>query len=167
MMNVRNEFIKVSTLEELKKVYRAFALKFHPDRGGDVEIMKQINALYDEMFAKVKDIHKNAKGETYTKENTETAAQFKDIIDKLLRMKGVEVEVIGCFIWLSGNTKEHKDAIKEMGFKWHSKKKMWYKSPEDYHRRGKKQYSMDEIRDMYGTSGKMYGNANELLQAGA
>lgn len=160
-------FIRIETLEELKKQYRALAMKHHPDRGGDVEIMKQINEEYDRAFAKVKDIHKNAKGETYTKENPETANQFKDIIDKLLRMKGVEVEVIGCFIWLSGNTKEHKDAIKELGFKWHSKKKMWYKSPEDYHRRGKKQYSIDEIRDMYGTSGKMHGNVNEMIQAGA
>lgn len=157
-------FVRIETLEELKKQYRVLAMKHHPDRGGDVETMKEINAEYDRAFAKVKDIHKNAKGETYTKENPETAEQFRDIIDKLLRMKGVEVEVIGCFIWLSGNTKEHKDDIKAMGFKWHSKKKMWYKSPEDYHRRGKKQYSMAEIRDMYGTSGKMYGNANEMLQ---
>ena len=119
------------------------------------------------MFAKVKDIHKNAKGETYTKENTETANQFRDIIDALLRMKGVEIEVIGCFIWLSGNTKEHKDGIKAMGFKWHSKKKMWYKSPEDYRKKSRRNYDMDEIREMYGTSGKMYGNSNELLQAGA
>lgn len=156
-------FIKIETLEELKKQYRALAMKHHPDRGGDVEVMKLINEEYDRAFAKVKDIHRNAKGETYTKENPETAEQFRDIIDKLLRMQGVEIEVIGCFIWLSGNTREHKDEISAMGFKWHSKKKMWYKAPEDYRRRGKKQYSIEEIRDMYGTSGKMYGNASDML----
>lgn len=156
-------FIRIETLEELKKQYRALAMKHHPDRGGDVEVMKLINEEYDRAFDKVKDIHRNAKGETYTKENPETAEQFRDIIDKLLRMQGVEIEVIGCFIWLSGNTREHKDEIKAMGFKWHSKKKMWYKAPDDYRRRGKKQYSIEEIRDMYGTSGKMYGNANDML----
>lgn len=156
-------FIRIETLEELKKQYRALAMKHHPDRGGDVEVMKLINEEYDRAFAKVKDIHRNAKGETYTKENPETAEQFRDIIDKLLRMQGVEIEVIGCFIWLSGNTREHKDEINAMGFKWHSKKKMWYKAPDDYRRRGKKQYSIEEIRDMYGTSGKMYGNANDML----
>lgn len=156
-------FIRIETLEELKKQYRALAMKHHPDRGGDVEVMKLINEEYDRAFDKVKDIHRNAKGETYTKENPETAEQFRDIIDKLLRMQGVEIEVIGCFIWLSGNTREHKDEINAMGFKWHSKKKMWYKAPDDYRRRGKKQYSIEEIRDMYGTSGKMYGNANDML----
>lgn len=159
-------FTKIETLEELKKQYRALAMKNHPDRGGDVETMKLINAEYDKAFAEVKDTHKNAKGETYTKESTETPEEFRDIIDRLMRMGGVEIEIIGCFIWLSGNTKEHKDSIKAMGFRWHSKKKMWYKSPEGYRRRGKKQYSMDEIRDMYGTSGTIHAGS-EMLQAGA
>lgn len=165
MMYSGKHFIRIETLEDLKKQYRTLAMKHHPDRGGDVELMQEINAEYDRAFAQVKDYHKNAKGETYTKENTETADEFKDIIATLLKMQGVEVEVIGCFIWLSGNTKEHKDAIKALGFKWHSKKHMWYKSPAGYHRRGKKQYDMDEIRSMYGST--VYGNNNSMVTVGA
>ena len=123
-------FAIIKTLEELKKEYKRLALENHPDRGGDVEVMKAINAEYDIMFNRVKDIHINAKGETYTKENTEAPSEFKDIIDKLIRMEGLEIEIIGCFIWLSGNTKAHKDNIKALGFKWHSTKQMWYKAPE-------------------------------------
>lgn len=160
-------FTKIETLEELKKQYRTLAMKNHPDRGGDPEEMKLINAEYDKAFSEVKDTHKNAKGETYTKESTETPEEFRDIMDRLMRMGGVEIEIIGCFIWLSGSTKEHKDCIKAMGFRWHKKKMIWYKSPEGYRRRGNKQYSMDEIRDMYGTSGTIYGQGNEMLQAGA
>ena len=160
-------FKNINTLEELKKEYKRLALANHPDRGGDVEVMKAINAEYDELFAKVKDIHVNAKGETYTKENTETPDIFKDIIDKLIKMDGVEIEIIGCFIWLSGNTKEHKDTIKAMGFRWHSNKKMWYKAPADYKKKSRKKYDMDEIRKMYGTSGKMYGKKDETLELGA
>ena len=33
--------------EEIKKVYRKLALIHHPDRGGDQERMKLINAAYD------------------------------------------------------------------------------------------------------------------------
>lgn len=156
-------FIKIETLEDLKKQYRKLAMEHHPDRGGDVEIMKLINAEYDQAFAQVKDIHKNKDGETYTKENPETASEFKDIIEKLIRMKGIEIEIIGCFIWLSGETKAHKDEIKTMGFKWHSKKKLWYKAPEGYKRYHKKEYSIDEIRGMYGTSGKMYGQEDNAI----
>ncbi len=116
-------FKGIETLEDLKRQYRTLALQNHPDRGGDVEVMKAINNEYDKLFAQVKDTHKNKEGETYTKENPETAEEFKDIIDKLIKMQGVEIEVIGCFIWLSGNTKEHKEAIKALGFRWHSKKR--------------------------------------------
>lgn len=161
-------FANIKTLEELKKEYKRLALENHPDRGGDVEVMKAINAEYDIMFNKVKDIHVNAKGETYTKENTETPSEFKDIIDKLIRMEGLEIEIIGCFIWLSGNTKAHKDNIKALGFKWHSTKKMWYKAPEDYRKKSKKKYSIEEIRDMYGVQGTFTGKgAEERLQIGA
>lgn len=157
-------FANIKTLEELKKEYKRLALENHPDRGGDVEVMKAINAEYDIMFNKVKDIHVNAKGETYTKENTEAPSEFKDIIDKLIRMEGLEIEIIGCFIWLSGNTKAHKDNIKALGFKWHSTKKMWYKAPEDYRKKSKKKYSIEEIRDMYGTSGTFTGKGALQLQ---
>ena len=157
-------FTNIQTLEELKKEYKRLALENHPDRGGDVEVMKAINAEYDIMFNRVKDIHINAKGETYTKENTETPSEFKDIIDKLIRMEGLEIEIIGCFIWLSGNTRAHKDNIKALGFTWHSTKKMWYKAPEDYRKRSKKKYSIEEIRDMYGTSGTFTGKGALQLQ---
>lgn len=157
-------FTNIQTLEELKKEYKRLALENHPDRGGDVEVMKAINAEYDIMFNRVKDIHINAKGETYTKENTETPSEFKDIIDKLIRMEGLEIEIIGCFIWLSGNTRAHKDNIKALGFKWHSTKKMWYKAPEDYRKRSKKKYSIEEIRYMYGTSGTFTGKGALQLQ---
>lgn len=168
MMRSSRYFIRIETLEDLKRQYKKLALKNHPDRGGDVEIMKEINAEYDLFFDDMKDYHRNAKGEVYTKENTETPSEFKDIIDKLIRMDGLEIEIIGCFIWLSGNTKAHKDSIKALGFKWHSAKKMWYKAPEDYRKRNKKKYSIDEIRDMYGVQGTFTGKgADERLQIGA
>jgi len=40
-----------------------------------------------------------------------------------------------------------------LGFKWHSKKTAWYLAPEGYRQRSRKEYDLDEIRTMYGTSG--------------
>ncbi len=37
---------KNSTQEEIKKVYRILALKYHPDKGGDIEIFKKISKAY-------------------------------------------------------------------------------------------------------------------------
>ena len=43
-------FKNISSLAELKKVYRAVAMKNHPDMGGSEEVMKNINIEYEVMF---------------------------------------------------------------------------------------------------------------------
>lgn len=153
-------FNNIETLEDLKKQYKKLAFANHPDRGGNVEVMKAINSEYDELFAKYKDVHKNKDGKTYTKENTETVNEFKGIIEKLIKLHGIDIEIIGCFIWVSGETKPHKDAFKKMGFRWHSSKKCWYKSPAGYRKKSKKSYSMEEVRDMFGARAS-YSTENE------
>lgn len=157
-------FTNCRTLEELKKEYKKLALKNHPDCGGSEETMKEINRQYDEAFEKVKNIHFNKEGQQYEKATTETPDEFRNIINALMRMQGVHAEVIGCFIWVSGNTKPYKDELKKLGFKWHSKKECWYKAPEGYKRYGKAQYSMEEIRDMYGVEWEGTGREESNLK---
>lgn len=141
----------VETLEELKKVYKKLALQYHPDCGGTDEEMAQINNEYDEFFNQVKNTHKNKEGKFYEKETQETVNEWKKIIEKLLalKMKNVLIEVIGSFLWVSGETKPYKEDLKELGLKWGENKKSWYLSPKGYKRFGKKKYEMNEIRQMY------------------
>ena len=139
------------TAEEVKKMYRALAQIHHPDNGGSNEAMAIINNEYSELFDKLKDIHTNAQGETYTKQTSETPEQFINIINQLIRFENILIEIIGSFIWVSGETKPYKDTIKEMGFRWSQNKQSWYLAPEGYKRRNHRNYSMDEIRGMYGS----------------
>ena len=142
-----------TTCEELKKMYRALAFQHHPDRGGNLEAMKAVNNEYDALFAKLKDIHTNAQGETYTASTptSEAPEEFRDIIAALINLDGLVIEIIGKFVWLSGNTKPHKDIIKSLGFRWSNNKMSWYKSPEGYRRRTGTEYTLDAIRDMFGS----------------
>jgi len=158
-------FNNPQTLEELKKQYRALAQKHHPDSGGNADTMKEINNEYDKLFPRLKNVHKNKDGETYTKENAETVDQFKDLITQLMKMDNIVIEVIGCFVWVTGETKPHKEQLKELRFKWHSKKSAWYLAPEDYKRRSHKDYDLDTIRNMYGTSGQYQSNGTRKLDA--
>ena len=145
------------TLEELKAQYRRLAMEHHPDRGGSEETMKSINNEYDVLFPRLKDVHQTKDGVKYTakQENPETADNFKDLIDKLMRMDRIVIEVIGCFVWVTGDTKPHKEELKELRFHWHNKKSAWYLKPEDYRRQSRKEYNLDEIRNMYGSGGKV------------
>ena len=129
----------IRTLEELKKSYHRLCLKLHPDVGGSDEEMKILNAEYEELFERVKNIHVNKVGETYEKETQETPEEFQWLIAELLKLDGIEIEIIGCFIWITGDTKPHRERLKALGFRWHSKKRCW----------GKGEYTMDEIRGMY------------------
>ena len=143
-------------------------MKFHPDRGGDVETMKAINAEYDRLFERVKNTHYSAKHDRmYEKETNETPEEFKDLISRLLKMKGIKIEIIGCFIWVSGDTRPHKEELKALGLKWSTTKKMWYKSPEGYRRRSYGESTIEQIRSRYRNNGTYYGRADEqeLLEA--
>ena len=38
---------KFSSFDEIKKAYRALALKHHPDRGGEIKAMQRLNYIYE------------------------------------------------------------------------------------------------------------------------
>ena len=57
---------------------------------------------------------------------------------------------MGTLYWLSGNTKAIKTKLKELNFRWASKKKMWYYGEKI--RNGGKTKSMDDIKSKYGCS---------------
>lgn len=64
---------------------------------------------------------------------------------------GINKEVVGSWIWVSGDTWKHKETLKKLGFKWASKKKMWYYTEQTRKRYGRKEYQMDEIKQKYGS----------------
>lgn len=129
------------TLDELKKEYRRLTKKLHPDCGGSDEAMKALNAEFEQMFDRL------SKG---TK-TTETAADFMHIVEALLKLDGITVEICGSWLWISGNTYQHKNALKQAGCRWASAKKLWYWRSEDQPSSSHKSVSMDRIREKYGS----------------
>ena len=78
-------------------------------------------------------------------------ANFEHIIEQLLKMQGVGIEVCGTFLWLDGDTYAHRKEIKELGFRWASKKRRWFLAPEGWRKRGRRELTMTEIRTNYGS----------------
>lgn len=144
-------FTNCKTAEELKKEYRILAKQLHPDLGGDTEEFKTMQNEFEAMWERLKNVHTNSKGKTYTKETSETPQEFINIIDVLTRLKDVEVEICGSWIWVSGNTKEHKEVLKDLKFHYANKKQAWYYHTEPYKKKSKRELTLDEIRDMFGS----------------
>lgn len=164
MMNNTQFFKDCTTLEELKSTYKKLVFKFHPDRGGDHETMVQINLQYEKAFEVLKNVHKTKDGKTYEKQTNETPSDFINLINELLKMYGVHIEVIGSFVWVSGDTKSHKDSLKALGFRWHTAKKVWYKAPNDYVKRSRTKYTMNEVRNMYGVQYEADANKTIMIE---
>ena len=150
-------FVNCKTLDELKKASKAAAMKHHPDMGGDTATMQAINAEYEARFEVLKRSQNEQAAEDTTGKThatTESAGDFITIIDHLLRMDGIEVELIGRWLWISGDTKPHKEALKSCGCRWSSQKKRWsWHYAEDgvkWHRSSGK--SMDQLRMKYGST---------------
>jgi hypothetical protein len=149
-------FNTCKTLDELKKAYKAAAMQHHPDVGGSTAVMQEINAAYERKFEYLKgrqntEAAADTTGKTHA--TTENAADFIAIINALLRLDGLEIELCGRWLWIGGNTREHKEALKAAGCRWSSTKKLWswhYAEDGVYHR-GKSK-SMDQIRSKYGST---------------
>lgn len=148
---MKNYFNDCKTLEEVKQTYKRLAKALHPDAGGDAEEFKVMAAEYEAAFERLKSFHKNAQGETYQRETAETARQWADIIDQLIHMDGVRIEIIGSWIWLTGNTKVYKEEIKVLGFFWSKNKAAWYYTGEEQKSKRRGHYDMNQLREKWGS----------------
>jgi len=157
---MNNYFKGIVSLEELKRTYRKLATAFHPDRGGDEETMKVINNEYERAFNELKNSYNEGRPEE--QQIKECPEEFKEVIINIIDLEGLEIELIGSWIWVSGSTIEHKDTLKENGFMWASKKKMWYWRSEENAVKSRSNKSIDAIRKTYG-SDKITMNSGKRL----
>ena len=137
-------------------------MRHHPDRGGDTETMQRINAEYEARFETLKHAHNTTHDERH--QTNEAPADFIRIIEALLRLDGIEVELCGCWLWIGGDTKRHKDALKKAGWNWCSKKKLWSWHPDYaavYTGKRRRTKSMEYIRNVYGS--EIIGRGTEQL----
>jgi len=142
-------FNDCKTIDEVKATYKKLAKQYHPDLGGDTITMQEINKEY--AFASAKAI----KGANLSEEEVENEIQFseqyREAIEKIIHIDGITIEVVGYWIWVTGNTYPVKESLKNAGFFFASKKQAWYFRTGEFKvlRGGKK--TLDEIRSKYGS----------------
>lgn len=134
------------TLQELRSMFRDLAFKFHPDLTGEhnTETMKEINLEYESLSNRLAD------GTQFADSEKEFSTLYKEKIEVLIKLQGLFIEIIGNWLWVSGNTKEHKDKLKELKFNYAPKKQAWFFKNYPYRKKGKEK-ELDEIRQMYGS----------------
>ena len=141
-------FSKVKSLQELKAEYKRLVKLHHPDKGGDTETMKRINAEYEKMLNSQ---NYSREGKPLSEQEIKDNVIYRDILEQTVILEGVEIELAGSWLWFTGQTYQHKDTFKKVGCKFSRNKTAWYWHPEGYKKKGKKIYTLDEIRSMHGS----------------
>ena len=138
-----------SNIDELKKQFKKLAFTYHPDITGK-DTNKEMQAVITEYEEALKEIGKiHNKNYTFDQE-------FVDIIDKIIKLniQGIEIEVCGWFLYVWNVPKEFKNLVNKkegIGLNWNPKKACWYYKPSWYYKKNKNTWSMNKIRDVYGS----------------
>jgi hypothetical protein len=137
---IEEQFKGIEGINEAKKIYKQLAKLLHPDMGGNEEHFKLLSNIYNEIIE-----HK-----IYFSNESKIDLELEKIISQILHYENIIIVVAGSWIWLNGDTKVIKEKLKELGFRWAIKKKMWYYG--EMKKRNPNPKSMEEIKSKYGYS---------------
>jgi len=160
-------FRNVSSADDTIKLYRKLAMENHPDKGGDTATMQTINAEFDYVLksklwtdrkkhetnrqSEARAEGREWKGQVMTVAEVQAVGQkLYDALIQVAHLDDLIFEVCGDWLWVNGETKTYKDALKKAGFWWSSPKAAWYVQGSKSHSRGG--YTMEQIRDAYGST---------------
>jgi len=123
-------FAGCNTTAEIKNLYRKLAFQHHPDVGGTEEGMRKVNHDYHRALHGLDgETSFDERGNEHTYYYSATREQAVcDMFNTLikLQMTSVEIEIIGRWIWIRGDTRPHRLALKKLKCRWHSKRGCWY-----------------------------------------
>jgi curved DNA-binding protein CbpA len=153
------KYFTPGTREEMKNQYRKLCYENHPDKGGNTRTMQEINAEWATIQAQAAYTEASDRQQTAHADGKKSAADYHDLnevaeilrakIEIALNLSGVDVELMGLWIWCTGNTKEHRETFKANGFRWAQNKTAWYYAGVPTFNR--KKTTLDEIRNAYGS----------------
>ena len=139
-------FSNIADVTELKKAYKKLALELHPDKGGKTADFQEMSNQYQDLLKALLSGKMSAQD---LKDELDIDEQMREALNKVINL-AVLIEIVGNWIWITGNTFPVKDDIKNAGFKFAGKKKAWYWNDGKYTKKSKKSFSLDEIREQHG-----------------
>ena len=147
-------FKDCNTIQEVKTKYRQLAKELHPDKNGSTELMQNLNTEYAFVITKL------AKGESIIEEEVNRiiteSEEYKNALTAIIHCTGITIEVVGSWIWVSGETKAVKEILKANRFVWAKKKEnlsLWFFRSEEFSCKNRlaKHTEFNAIKSKYGS----------------
>ena len=131
---------------DIKAQYKDLIKRHHPDVGGNNADMKQIIKEFEYIMQNGLNKAQNDK----ERQSWQGFREFAEILEKIIFLDGIKIEVIGSWLWVTGNTYPHHEIIKKAGFKYSGNKRAWYWYGNiDIKRHFKGHYSMEQLRSRH------------------
>ncbi len=155
----RKYFKAVWTAEEAKERFKELVKELHPDNNPDRDTTRDfqdMNAEFIQVYNELKNVHRRkSDGETYTETRseytaTDNGADFSKVFTTLYNLDGLILQISGSWLWITGNTYEHKDIIKSLGCNWSKGHKCWYYASTSTNKKRKGHTPMEKIVSEYG-----------------
>lgn len=150
-----------STITEGTAMYRDLATKHHPDHGGSVSDMQEINAEWDELkptlprfcSEQAKQGRQQYQQNRAAQDAAKAAqdAETAKMAEELAKCPGLQFDVVGSWIWADTN---HKwlHTLEKLGFRWSANRCKYYWHPTGDTSRRNRRASYEEIYQKYNGS---------------
>lgn len=138
---------KLHTVAELRTAYKELLKIHHPDNGGKVSDMQEINSEYDTLYS-ILSQKESADGESCTEQDNAADEAFREVLEKIINYD-IDIQIIGDWIWCF-NSYQYRNQLKELNFRYAPKKRAWTWHSGEYRRFHKKEVSLSQIRAKYG-----------------
>lgn len=161
--NKMNYFKSFETVQELKDQYKKLVMELHPDMGGDETQFKEMQNEYETLLKEALKGKFGSDSERVEQE-MDIDADMREVINQIINIQGIIIEIIGSWLWVSGNTYPVKESLKDAGLKFARKKKAWYWNSGKYRKKSRKKFDLEDLRSMY-DSKKVENESNKQLTA--
>ncbi len=81
----------------------------------------------------------------------------------IIGVAGIEIELCGTWLWVTGETRPVADVLKRNTFRWARRKQAWYFHTGSFSKRGRVM-TLDEIRERHGSVRVGKGRAAFLVK---
>lgn len=140
----------INDLDALKQEYRKLANKYHPDKGGTTAQFQELQNEYDKLRNKI--LSGSSLSEDEKQNEIIIDEALRAAINAIISLEGINIELIGKWIWVSGNTYAVRTVFSAAGFKFIKKNNIpycVYKGVESSSRGGT---DMQDIVKKYGST---------------
>lgn len=140
----------INTLDQLKKEYLKLAKKYHPDAGGTTVQFQDLQNEYEKLLKKL--VNGSNLNEEQKKNEFELDEAIRKVMDSLVNIQNINIELIGQWLWISGDTRPVKEVFKSLKMFPVKKNDTFYWVYKGAESSGRGKMDMEQIKAKYGVT---------------